>query len=647
MRGRGGKWRTLPFRAWDTEGLGRGRHHRCVMLVTDDGPVVRSDPDGLSTRRLLGALWRGLSDRSSLHVSFAFGYDVQMILKDVPRRTLATLWTTGTARVGPYQISYTPRHTFEIAKRVGTTTVGGKQYGGQWVRGTLWDTFGFFQSSFVAALRKYGVADALVGPIAAMKARRAHFTRRDLPAMERYSQWEGRALVALMEAVRAACLDVGLPMQRWDGAGAVASALLKLHQTDGMIPPSPAPVKLDPWPAAVRDAGRSAYFGGRIEVGQVGHHAGRVVRYDVRSAYPAVLATLPDGRGRWHADDLVPDNPATLYYLRWDFGPGRRWYPFPWRARDGAVLYPRAGEGWVWAPEVWAARDAVQLRLLPFPSLELEAVWQYRSPHPSPWAWVADRYRQRQQWVQEQRASEKILKLALNSLYGKTAQTLGGSPESAPRWHCLEWAGLVTSTIRARLFRAAVAAGDRAVAIATDGLFTTGPVRALDQDVGPGLGQWERSRFRSGTWVQSGVYWVGTGAEEAAYHRGFSPAVLHRDDVRAAWAAGRAALTVQETRFQGVGASTVSDGAYDRRGQWTTADRTLHLVPYAGQKRYVNVRPRSLARGLHWTTPRPAQVAESWDGRTLTSAPLSLPWRTDGVTPPDHRASLETDPDTD
>jgi hypothetical protein len=634
-----------PFVAWDTEGLGRGGRHRCVLLTTDAGAVA-VDPAGLSTRRLLGALWRGLVARpDALHIAFAFGYDVQMILRDLPRATAATLWTTGKCRWGPYRLTYEPRRTFSVYRR----------QGGRWVGGRVWDTFGFFQASFVKALALYGVATDVQASIAAMKLRRAHFTRRDLPAMTRYALDECRALVLLLEAVRQAATDAGLTLRRWDGAGAVASALLRAHDAPRYLPRPPVPVAGDPWPTDVRTGARHAYFGGRIEVGRVGHTAGPVVRYDVRSAYPAILATLPDGRGWWRevpspAGLTVGGTAApSLHWVEWNFTPGARWYPFPWRARDGAVLYPHRGAGWYWSPEVAAAASAWMDRTLRG-TLALGRTFTYvpEDPTSSPWGWIPDLYAQRAQLKREGRGEEKILKLGMNSLYGKLAQSLGGTVDACPRWHCLEWAGYITAAIRAKLYTAAVAAGPRAIALATDAIFTTGRVPALDQDAGDALGQWERTRYRSGSWVQSGVYWVGTGGDEAAYHRGFSAQQLHRADVLKAWRRGQAQLPVLEERFQALGASVGSVSQYARRGQWTTAARVLALAPYSGQKRLVPLatRPRQLAAGLTWTVPRAPLAVEGYDPhRPHLSAPVALPWAPDGIPPADTAAATEFDPE--
>lgn len=635
------KMARAPFVAWDSEGLGKGSRHRLVLLTTDAGPVLTC-PDGATPRRMLGALWRGLVARpDALHVAFAFGYDVMMLLRDLPRPVLATLWADGAARWGPYRITYEPRRSFRLAR----------YQHGRWTGGRIWDVFGFFQSSFVTALEKYNLAPDTRAQIAAMKARRSTFHRRDLPAMARYARQECQALVQLMDAVRSAALGAGLALPRWDGAGAVASALLRAHGAQTYLPRGPTPAAGDPWPGEVRTGARHAYFGGRIEVGQVGHHAGSITRYDVRSAYPAVLATLPDGGGRW-----LPFMPSPvdvgLCYVRWSFQPGARWYPFPWRARDGAVLYPPAGEGWYWRPEVTAAWNAWKAGTLRG-SLEVTAGWAYRAygdPGARPWRWVDGLYQQRAALKAIGDGAEKILKLGLNSLYGKLAQSVGGTATDAPRWHCLEWAGYITSAIRARLYTAALAAGPRAVALATDAIFTTGRVTALEQDVGEGLGQWERTRYRSGTWVQSGVYWVGDQAAEAAYHRGFTPSSLRRADVLTAWRRGRASLPVADTRFQALGASVGSASAFARRAQWITAARQLTLAPYSGQKRLVPLalRPRQLAGGLHWTTPRAPLSSEGYDPHhPHLSAPVALPWAPDGIAPPDSAASTEYDPGED
>jgi hypothetical protein len=125
-------------------------------------------------------------------------------------------------------------------------------------------------------------------------------------------------------------------------------------------------------------------------------------------------------------------------------------------------------------------------------------------------------YSQRKRWQTEGNSAERALKLALNSLYGKMAQRVGGRLR-IPTWHQLEWAGYVTSMTRAMLFDAVSSAPDSIIAVETDAVFSTEP---LAVQVGSGLGQWKESKFDNILYVQSGFYYAEQGDTVTCKYRG-------------------------------------------------------------------------------------------------------------------------------
>jgi len=95
-----------------------------------------------------------------------------------------------------------------------------------------------------------------------------------------------------------------------------------------------------------------------------------------------------------------------------------------------------------------------------------------------------------------------VIKLAINSLYGKLAQIIGAAP-----FHNPIWAGLITAGVRAKLNRAIAQAPRSIVMIATDALYSR---ERLDLPGGPDkvLGEWETKEHPTGLFiVQPGVYW--------------------------------------------------------------------------------------------------------------------------------------------
>lgn len=618
-----------PFIAWDGEGATLRRRHRYILLASSAGDVAVA-PQGQGTDAWLRCLWRGLVARpDAIHVGFAFSYDVNMILHQLPRPVAAELWDRGVVRWQGWRLRYRPHKEFAVHRLEGAT----------WAGGTVWDVFGFFQASFVSALESYGVATpGQLGIIKRMKAERSRFHPRQLPRIRHYCELELRLLVQLMDRVRQYAQDAGLTLRRWDGAGAVAADFFRLNNVLDHLGPDPA-FRHPRWPEEVRDAAQFAYFGGRIETLQVGHHRGPVYQYDIRSAYPDAMRHLPSlhpDRGTWRrAQGWDRTRKFAVYRVRWDFTRGPRAaldiFPFPWRAQDGAVYFPPRGEGWVWAPEYHLALQGLAQGQLGGGFTCCDGwVWE-DVPGPSPFQFIPELYRLRAEWKRAGNGAEKILKLGLNSLYGKMAQQLGGTSFRAPRYHSMEMAGFVTSWVRARITRAAWLAGPGAVMLATDALYATQPV-ALPEG---GLGSWEGATHATGTFVQSGVYWVGDDAGELHHYRGFDPGSLERLQVLRGWAQGSPWVAGRSERLITLGRAVQSAQAFRSWGQWVQVPRHLGLYPDVGQKRGLppgRWRPK-LDRGLVATIATQPTQGESCNGKGLSS-PVTVPWRPlPGVSP--------------
>ena len=607
------KWDRALFVAWDGEGADIRGRHRYVLLQSSEGERAIS-PRGLDSATLLHTLAQGLAKhRNSIHVGFAFSYDVNMMLGDLPRHAIERLWAGGWVTWRRFRMQYRPRKSFTIHERTWN--------GERWVErgGVVWDVFGFFQSSFVKALKSYQVGDAdVVANIERMKGERSDFKATQLPAIAEYCEQECRLLVELMQKLYQYLRDAELRVTRWDGAGAAAAALLKREGIKAYKGESPA---------AVLEASRHAYAGGRIEAVQYGHTSAPVYHYDIRSAYPAAMVGLPClAHGHWVVNPKRPERERfAVCRVRYRFDQ-RRIYPFFWRAPDGAIYFPREGEGWYWLPEVRAAQAAMRGGDLGG-ELDILECWAWRRNCTcQPFGWLPELYEQRAQWKREGVGAEKALKLAINSLYGKTAQQVGGRNGKPPSYHQLEWAGWITSRTRALLYYSALPAvrQDALIMIATDALYTTVPL-ALDGDK---LGGWEAQTHSGITVVQSGVYWTDDGEDAPAYCRGFDPGSLSRAAVLDGWRRGARAVNGSSSRFIGMGRALQGEKSWRVWCQWITQARGLALHPEEG-KRVPTGRAKRPDRGMIKTNA----VTPSWywmDGTPngIMSSPIILPWLT-------------------
>lgn len=630
------KWANAPFLAWDGEGLGDGPAHRYVLLCASDGTEL-ADLAGLRTRTLLTALVDGLVRRpDAIHVGFAFSYDTNMLFRQLPDYVLRRV------QAGEWSYWRDFRFRWRRTKQLLLQQLRPRDAGGDfiWVGGIIWDVFGFFQASFVKALRAYDVASAdVLDRILGMKDQRATFTPDSFAEIVAYCREECQLLVGLMDKLRDHLGTAGLQIRRWDGAGACASALLRREQVPAHMGPRPAPRESDPWPAGVREASQYAFAGGRIEAVMYGH-APRTTIYhgDLRSAYPAAMTTCPClAHGMWLPDDT---GAFRVEHIRWHFDADQNLYPFFWREPDGRVLFPPTGEGWYWAPEVNAARDALARGLLSG-RLDRLGAWSWQTACTcTPFQFIPRLYAQRAVWKAEGIGAEKALKLALNSLYGKCAQRLGGTVDKAPPLHQLEWAGWITSQTRAQLYATALPAAvrDQLVCLATDGIFALEPLPVVAADT---LGGWELHTHRGMTLVQSGVYWVddpgAEGARARSYYRGFDPGSLDRRAVVTSWRKRLPDVPVTSTRFQTLGKALTGPNQRRLWCQWITHERRLDLWPTATKRMARGERP-SPHRGMVPTWPRDPRAAHY---ASPLSTPVELPWM--GLPGVDPLADLDLD----
>ena len=108
---------------------------------------------------------------------------------------------------------------------------------------------------------------------------------------------------------------------------------------------------------------------------------------------------------------------------------------------------------------------------------------------------------------------EKAIKLPINSVYGKLAQSVGGAQGKAPSVANPYYAAATTAYCRRRLLEAALLDPHAIVFFATDGIVSTRPLSGLARVKKAGdivdLGDWEYSEADGGLFVLPGVYTYG------------------------------------------------------------------------------------------------------------------------------------------
>jgi hypothetical protein len=297
-------------------------------------------------------------------------------------------------------------------------------------------------------------------------------------------------------------------------------------------------------------------------------------------------------------------------------------YPFPLRTKNGAIMFPANVKGVYMRDEVigafkWFDEFDRQGRLCDRrihpegPEIRVtEALFFVPATDEKPFGFVQQLFDLRASIIAEDKNDVRgvILKLAINSIYGKLAQSVGRKGDPPP--FASPWmAAAITAGTRRKLIEAALTAPDSIVCFATDGIVST---TLLDVFVPPSktLGHWEYEEAKhGGVFVQSGVYALikdrtkGVEGVKIA-SRGFSPqnigvsekvswtqAMLKvlLEDIPACWKEGKPAYFFERQQYVTVGASLARNppppvkGPRSRRpwrpsliGSWIKSKGKLH-----------------------------------------------------------------------
>ena len=569
-----------PFVAWDGEGITRddGEHVLTLLANSLGERLVAEDVwHPLTTNQCLRFML-GTSARhpGSIHVWFAFGYDINMILGDLPREELEKLYSSDGSEVYCESVStsieYRQGKSFAIRARVRKPGAG--EY--HTVSMLSYDTFTYFASSFVKACDKYLGTDwpgrGLV--IEGKQERATGFSHVDVI---RYNDAELQALVLLMSELRARLSHVGIFPKHWHGPGAIASTILASRDVKSHRMALPDILEIPV---------RYAYSGGRFELLRYGSVRGPSWRYDRRSAYPYAATLLGSAVGQWsyNKSPSMPIDPRSLYHCEWHSTNTEYPQPFHYRSTDNRISYPYHLTGWYWGYEV------IQAMRLPYGTCTiLESFTLDPVEDCKPFAFMQELYDMRRALIRQGHGAELALKLSLNSIYGKLIQQLGWHISAkgeldVPTYFNLFAASQITSITRAALFEVMIdnAGYDDVISFETDAIFTS---RRWDRiTIGEGLGEWEEKQLDDLTYIQSGVYAATNGASHA---RGLTrlvwptnPVETFRDMIEHRWDPYQYELTT----FVGMGLALSQDMGKWRR--WVTTSRKLQtLEPTLGMSK--------------------------------------------------------------
>lgn len=614
------KFLKAHFIVWDGEGLEikEGQVYGTLSCKTYDGKYYDLyNIHGLTTYDC----FQFMSDiaekyKDATHIIFSGQYDITMIFKyGLSKAKIKECYIKRSSENTYYDkfcFSYTPKKQFRLNQAViGDDKKWVKDKKGKTVyksQFNLWDVFGFFACSLEQAIRDWlGDDYEPLTMIINGKRTRGAFHPKDLPNVLAYCHAELDALLLIMQKLHAAIVRSGITLKRWDGAGAVAAALMEKYGVKKHISTQPE---------KVREAARYAFAGGRIECLKIGKYDDTVYGHDINSAYPTALLELPslgEGMGEWHhytyTKDVLQntyrlDPYFSMYLIEWNFPDNRPFYPFFFRDEDGTIYYPPKGKNWIWKPELDAAWDIPENRKY----ITIKEALQYH-PHRNvkPFSFIQEIYDLRAELKANKDRAEYIFKLGMNSVYGKLAQRIAtmnrDGTYNKPPYHQLEYAGYITSYTRALVYQTAMQKPDSIIMFATDGIYSTEELEVTTSKTKK-LGEWTKEKYNSAIFVKSGIYWLDDSMKISTKFRGFDKGTIqlydycnietreHMPGILDEWRRAKSLgsgprITVPLTRFISAGRALAGDNSWAKYGTWDKQKRILKLIPMLGEKRYV------------------------------------------------------------
>ena len=539
---------SRPFAALDGEGIGS----KYILLAGSNAePLFNRAGIGTESALLyLLDLPRGSRSHGErpIYVWFAMDYDVNMMLQDIPLKgkkgSIEDLRANGHTWWHGFRIQYTARKIFRVSK-------DGHKH-------SSYDVWGFFQGTFEKATREWKVEIDKV--ITEGKAARSDFSDWEDADIIRYNAAELKSLCEITEKLREATSPLELPIQGWYGPGALASSWLQKQKIKNY--------QNDENEEKFREISARAFFGGRIDAVGYGFLQ-PAYHYDIISAYPYAITKLPDlSRAEWQISTAIKNSSVYCALVTWDVG-AATWGPFPWRNKAGSIRYPRQGIGWYWHPEIESAikkfgAKAIHIHKVLRCTNSAELDYPLASP-------IQEMFDYRRELKAKGEMSNKAIKLILNSLYGKFAQTVGRA-----KYQSLIWAGLITSHTRARLLDSIT---DDTVCVMTDSIWSKTPLDVT----GDKLGDWEQLDDKTLGLVMAGLYTSESPTKgKTIWQRGFDR--NHPVDIAGIidqWLGDDPAFIANYKihRFIGMGLASMTHYPWCN---WLELDRQIRPVPLVG-----------------------------------------------------------------
>lgn len=302
--------------------------------------------------------------------------------------------------------------------------------------------------------------------------------------------------------------DQNLMIKNFYGSSAISSKILKSYKIDKLK-------KFDKY----KEIFEASYYGGRFECLKLGYFK-NIFKYDINSAYPSVMKDLKELKRFIEVKRIKKIMNEGIYYISFKlFYPSDFICPFPLRHKTGRIFFTGEIEGYYFGCEINSfinsgiAKENYYLKIHKglIPVFSEKLIFENSKGYNV----IEEMYYLRKVYKKKNDLRHYIYKIALNSMYGKLAQTVGSS-----QFQNLYYAGYITAKTRSLLYDASFTNDyENIIAFATDSILTT---NKLKLKTSYDLGNWEFEEIKKAEVLLSGFYRLETEEGKFIYGvRGF------------------------------------------------------------------------------------------------------------------------------
>jgi len=266
----------------------------------------------------------------------------------------------------------------------------------------------------------------------------------------------------------------------------------------------------------------NSYYGGRFELLKRGYFP-KVYTYDIKSAYPAQIANLIDfTKGKWeitHNKNPTSDAYEGFYQVKINC---QESYFSPIVKKEHELsLYPNGRfEQYLCKSEIDFIKENfenIEITIKTgYEFFEKDLIYPYKKE-------VEYLYRWKE--TEQDEDIKYVVKIILNSLYGKTIQVVGFSDKKNVRTGKLFnpiYASLITAKTRIKLLELACQKPESIIMFSTDGVHSDKPLKVGSK---PNLGDFATDFSGEGVYLMSDVYNLWNDKKTKNKLRGFSLAM--------------------------------------------------------------------------------------------------------------------------